>query len=209
MTIDRIKKGIGYLTIRNKIKEYKAIDGWLTRMEAYGLYHCASMLPKDAVVVEIGTWKGKSTYCIAQGLKSGKIFSIDPFDASGEEESAVIYNSRKGDTSLVEQFKSSMTELGVIGKITPMKGLSNQFVGKFPQIDFLFIDGDHSIEGCTFDFMNYGGYVKKGGYIAFHDYDATRDNLGPTWTIHKKVLTSGEYEFYDLYHSLWVARKIV
>ncbi|MBW4557175.1 MAG: class I SAM-dependent methyltransferase [Trichormus sp. ATA11-4-KO1] len=36
-------------------------------------------------------------------------------------------------------------------------------------IDFLFIDGDHTREGCMSDFMNFYPFVSKGGYIMLHD----------------------------------------
>ena len=208
MILNKIKNKIHFQLVKNKFSEFKGIDGWLTENEALGLFYYSSLLPPHSVVVEIGTWKGKSTYCIAKGLKSGNIFSIDPFDASGEEESAVIYNERKGTSSLLDQFESRMKQLGVFEKITPMKGLSTQFVGKFQSIDFLFIDGDHSIEGCDFDFTNFANFLKVGGFIAFHDFDESRDELGPTWVIKNKVLTSRNYKFENLYNSLWIARKI-
>jgi predicted O-methyltransferase YrrM len=37
------------------------------------------------------------------------------------------------------------------------------------ELDFLFIDGDHSYEGVREDFMMYSPLVRKGGLIAFHD----------------------------------------
>ena len=37
------------------------------------------------------------------------------------------------------------------------------------QIDFLFIDGDHSYHGVKTDYNMYGPLVRKGGIIAFHD----------------------------------------
>jgi hypothetical protein len=37
------------------------------------------------------------------------------------------------------------------------------------QLDFLFIDGDHSYEGAKADFEDYKGFVRPGGLIAFHD----------------------------------------
>lgn len=40
---------------------------------------------------------------------------------------------------------------------------------KYKQLDFLFIDGDHSYEGVKKDFDMYSPFVKKGGIIAFHD----------------------------------------
>lgn len=40
-------------------------------------------------------------------------------------------------------------------------------------LDLLFIDGDHSYNGCASDFLIYGKYVKEGGYICFHDISNT------------------------------------
>jgi len=37
------------------------------------------------------------------------------------------------------------------------------------QIDFLFIDGDHTYDGVKTDFEMYSPLVKKGGLVAFHD----------------------------------------
>lgn len=37
------------------------------------------------------------------------------------------------------------------------------------ELDFLFIDGDHSYEGVKNDFEFYSQFVKKGGKIVFHD----------------------------------------
>jgi len=41
------------------------------------------------------------------------------------------------------------------------------------QIDFLFIDGDHTYEGVKQDYEMYSPLVKTGGYIAFHDINDT------------------------------------
>jgi len=37
------------------------------------------------------------------------------------------------------------------------------------QVDFLFIDGDHTLGGVTADYNNYKGFVRPGGLIGFHD----------------------------------------
>lgn len=36
-------------------------------------------------------------------------------------------------------------------------------------IDFLFIDGDHTLDGVRQDFEDYARYVRKGGLVALHD----------------------------------------
>jgi predicted O-methyltransferase YrrM len=38
------------------------------------------------------------------------------------------------------------------------------------ELDLLFIDGDHTIDGVNNDYERYQKYVKKGGYIIFDDY---------------------------------------
>lgn len=37
------------------------------------------------------------------------------------------------------------------------------------QLDFLFIDGDHTYEGVKLDYEMYSPFVRQGGLIAFHD----------------------------------------
>lgn len=41
------------------------------------------------------------------------------------------------------------------------------------EVDFLFIDGDHSEEAVRSDYALYAPLVRKGGIIAFHDIDAS------------------------------------
>ena len=190
-----------------KIKQYEQIDGFLFPEEAAALYNLASLLPHNSTIVEIGSWKGKSTYCLAQGLKTGKVFAVDPFDASGEDGSTEIYNQTKGEKPLIQQFQEKMTELEVIDKIETLAGFSHEFVHKFKNIDLLFIDGDHSIEGCQYDFDHYSPLIPRGGYIALHDYAPLRKDLGPTWVIENKIIPSKEYKFIDLFNSLWIGRK--
>jgi len=49
---------------------------------------------------------------------------------------------------------------------------------KVEEIDFLFIDGNHSYESVLCDFILYYPLVKKGGIIGFHDTALSKDNLG-------------------------------
>jgi hypothetical protein len=193
----------------SKIKQYRNIEGFLSAKEAIKLYHFASTLPKGSIIVEIGSWKGKSTYCLARGLRDGKVIAIDPFDASGDEESRDIYLRQRGNDPLIYQFKRQMEIRGVADKIKILQGTSDKFVGQIPKIDFLFIDGDHSKEACEFDFVNYSPAISLYGYLAFHDYKDSREHLGPTWVVKNRVVPCNEFQFVGLFDSLWVAKKIL
>ena len=206
--IKMIKKLFGLDLGKNKLEHYQTIEGWLTPIEANGLHEISSMLPKESVVLEIGSWKGKSTWCIAQGLKKGTIHCIDPFNAAGEEGSKEIYEKTKGNSSLFEQFQNNMKGISEKVKITTHKGYSSDFVSAIPNIDFLFIDGDHSIEGCRFDYENFENEVKAGGFLAFHDYYPDRPELGSTWVIENLVKQNKNYIHYNDFDSLSVFKKI-
>lgn len=196
--------------ILKKINHYLDIDGWLTEQEALGLYIVAHKLPSKSVVVEIGSWQGKSTYCIGRGLKSGNIFCIDPFNADGgmDVRSQEEYNYKGHNKDLLLLFLNNMEKDKVIEKVVVRQGYSRQFPADFEKINFLFIDGDHSQEGCTLDFELYSKKVVKGGFIAFHDYYSDRKELGPTYVIENLLLPQQNFIFYKQFDSLWVGRKI-
>lgn len=185
---------------------YKNIQGWLTPSEALGLRYVASKLNKNSRVLEIGSWKGKSTYCIAHGLVDSTIFCIDPFNADGELQSKSSYELERGDEDLLTQFNKNVKGFNKI-QINPYKGYSQDFVGKVNDVDFLFIDGDHSQEGCKFDFDHFEDIVKPGGYIAFHDYHPKRKEVGPTYVIEQIVSKNNNYKWMYRFDSLVVFQK--
>jgi MMP 1-O-methyltransferase len=196
---------------RRRIPQYYSIDGWLSETEALALYDLARSLKKDASVLEIGVWQGKSTYCLARGLSGGTVTVIDPFNADGGADagSEAVYREIKKEKQLdlLETFQRNL-ELGkVASKVKTLQGYSREFVGSVQAIDLLFIDGDHSIEGCSFDFDAYQDAVLPGGYLLFHDYDPSRSNFGPTWVIHNKVLPSGRYKPLKVLESLWIGQR--
>lgn len=193
-----------------KISPFRNLDGWLSDQEALGLYFTARKLSRNATIVEIGSWQGKSTFCLSKGLRSGKVHAIDPFnaDACSDQDNQETYLSKKGNNNLLEQFTKNMQELNVLKHIVIKEGYSHQFHKDFDKIDLLFIDGDHSIPGCKADFDLYASKVARRGFIAFHDFYENRDELGPTYVIKHLVMGSPEFRFYRQYDSLWIARKI-
>ncbi len=190
------------------IAPFREIEGWLTDREALGLYRTAQSLPNPCKIVEIGSWKGKSTFCLAKGIRSGFVVAIDPFDAAGESGSRELYHAQQGSAPLVEQFKSNLAPYGLLDKIDIRAGYSSAFAGAIKEIDFLFIDGDHSKEGCEYDFRTFGPEVKRGGFLGFHDYDKRRLELGPGWVVETIVRPSAEWAFWKRHESLIIFKKV-
>ena len=191
-----------------RIAGFEEVRGWLLPEQAVDLYWLARSISRPgAVLVEIGSWKGRSTVCLAKGLRHGQLFAIDPFDGSGEPGSREIYAADQGRDSLHEDFLGVLDRFGVRDRVTVLKGRSEEFVSRFAAIDGLFIDGDHSIEGCARDFNSYGPLVRPGGFVAFHDYDPAREDLGPTNVVHNLIPASGRFESRKAATGLWVGRR--
>jgi predicted O-methyltransferase YrrM len=148
---------------------YYHISGFLSEAEALTLYRLARKLPAGSTIVEIGSWQGRSTYCLARGLRNGIVHAIDPFDASGggDHGAEEVYRRivAEQDLNLRQTFLDNMRRAGVAPKIQIAHGVARDFVGTFPTIDLLFIDGDHSVEGCLFDFEQFAPCLRPGGYL--------------------------------------------
>src|SRR5262245_5315011 len=57
------------------------VHGWLTEREGQALYRLARACTGRGAIVEIGSWKGKSTVWLAHGSRAGRsvhIYAVDP-----------------------------------------------------------------------------------------------------------------------------------
>lgn len=65
------------------------------------------------------------------------------------------------------------------------------------QVDFLFIDGDHTEPGVTADYLDYKEFVRPGGLIGFHDIvekqPLTINQVFHLWKRLKQVATVEEF----------------
>jgi hypothetical protein len=102
------------------IRHYRDIEGWLTGNEALALFRVARGLGPAARVLEIGSWKGKSTYCIARGLRGGVVYALDPFNAAGETGNG--YDRVRGERPLVEQFRNNLSRYDAIRRVEIRQG---------------------------------------------------------------------------------------
>src|SRR5574337_1383187 len=65
----------------------RGIEGWLGDREGEVLYDLARKCTGRGAIVEIGSWKGKSTIWLAKGSKAGngvKVYAVDTHTGSSE-----------------------------------------------------------------------------------------------------------------------------
>lgn len=185
------------------IRRYRDIGGWLSGREALALYRIARGLPDGARVLEIGSWKGKSTVCIARGLRDGVVYALDPFNAATIPQG--VHDPDK-DQPPLEQFKSNLAQFGVLERVQIRQGYSRDYAGTFADLDFLFIDGDHTIEGCRYDYETFAPALKPGGWLAFHDY-RPEHGFGPGFVVDELIRPSADWHFTGQHDSIVVFRR--
>lgn len=122
---------------------------------------------RPQVVVEIGTHRGGTLVCwAAVAAPSAHIVSIDmPTDewtglGAREEDLTRVRGHLQPSQRLTAIAGDSHARSTEVRLAEALKGAP---------VDLLWIDGDHSYEGVKQDFEMYGGLVRAGGIVAFHD----------------------------------------
>jgi predicted O-methyltransferase YrrM len=157
-----------------------AVEGWLALDRAELLFTKASSLPDNAVIVEAGSYKGRSTVAMGYACRGTNrhIYSVD------------LWNPYP-----IEDWRHNIEKNGLIEYVTPFQGSSHEILSQWNQltgaklIDFIFIDASHEYADVLLDFELSFPLVKSGGWIAFHDVgDSDVSGLGRVWREKAKPL---------------------
>lgn len=137
----------------------------LTSQEKRELYSLSHRFHKKCVAVEIGSYIGSSSCFITAGFidKESVLYCVDTWNNDAMTE---------GNIDTFSDFKKNTVEFQDYIKM--IKGLSYNVVTEVEsltggEVDFLFIDGDHSYNGVKKDWDFYSPFLKKGAIVAFHD----------------------------------------
>ena len=151
--------------IYNQIKD---IPGWLSYEAAEILYQYVGKI-KKGLIVEIGSYAGRSTKLMALASPESEVIAIDSYVSLFPPDNSINFNE------IEKTFQASTKGL----KVSLIKGDSRQ-VGRTwnKPIDFLYVDGDHSYETVKTDINLFVSRVKPGHYIVFDDYENTMPGYG-------------------------------
>lgn len=148
------------------------------------LKELAQSLPDDPVVVNIGAGAGTSGLAFVESRPDLTLFTIDiqseesPFGCLVAEEKMIkeaglwYFNFPFGNETETQHHGSinisrcyhhhgDSKEVGQVWK---------ELFPHYEKVDMVFVDGDHSYEGCKGDIEIWIPNIKSGGIIAVHDY---------------------------------------
>ena len=157
------------------------VDGWTGRREAIALYEAVLQLPSSPVIVEIGSFLGRSSIVMGAACRkrgNGKLYCVDPFDGSGDGYSKPFYDAIRDRLTRpqLDLFCQNLHDAGVSAWIEVREGTAESVGADWSlPIDMLFLDGDHSVRGMRSAYDKFSPSLKVGGVLAVHN-SASRDD---------------------------------
>jgi predicted O-methyltransferase YrrM len=181
----------------------RPVEGWLYNAEGMLLYDLAQQCTGRGVIVEIGSWKGKSTIWLAKGAEAGnrvKVYAIDPHTGSEE------HQNQQKQVWTFDEFKQNIEMANVADLVCPILKTSTAAASDFNQpVELVFIDGAHDYESVKQDFEAWHPKVVDGGMIAFHD---TSGWEGPKQVVTESVFKSPHFKQVRFVFSITCGRKV-
>lgn len=141
------------------LEEAGRIEGWMNPRELAWLSLHASQMGS---VVEIGSWKGRSTYAIASGCK-GPVYAVDTFAGSPSEPE----HQKQVATAGGSVFGEFQRNTKGFQNLRTHEKTSIEAAKQVPDADMVFIDAEHTYEAVKVDLEAWRPKTKK--LICGHD----------------------------------------
>lgn len=154
-------------TVRALVRE---VEGWLTDAQIARLHDAARRAPADGRIVEIGSFRGRSTIVLASSaLPSVEVIAIDPHAGNdrGPQEIEGFADAAREDNAV---FEENLRRAGVRDSVVHHREFSDRAHRLVDDpIDVLFVDGAHRFAPARADIRDWGGRVSPGGRMLVHD----------------------------------------
>lgn len=121
--------------------------------------------------VEVGVFEGYFSERILTDSKLNRLYSIDPWREFSKSEYPDRANTKQSELDArFEQVSERLERFGERSKIlrTTSKEAAKQFAPA--SLDFVYIDANHTFEGCLADLQSWWPKLRPGGLIAGDDY---------------------------------------
>jgi hypothetical protein len=147
------------------------VEGWLTEAQASRLRACAlAVSPGAGAIVEIGSFRGRSTIVLARAAADGvPVVAIDPHAGSDRGPQEIAPDAARGDDDHAA-FRANLAAAGVDGRVRHVRRPSADALGDVEgPLALLYVDGAHRFVPARDDLARWGARVAPGGAMLVHD----------------------------------------
>jgi predicted O-methyltransferase YrrM len=148
----------------------KPVEGWLTEAQAERLWEAARRVPAGGLLVEIGSFRGRSTIVIASALADGgRLVAIDPHAGGDRGPQEIAAEAGRGEADNAA-FNANLREAGVAARVEHVRLMSSDaHAAVAGAIDVVYVDGAHRFRPARHDIVRWGERVRDGGTMLVHD----------------------------------------
>jgi Methyltransferase domain len=146
------------------------VAGWLTPAQARRLWDTARSLRAPAQIVEIGSFRGRSTIALALAAPNGVlVVAIDPHLGGDRGPQEIEARPELGEADH-EAFSANLQSAGVTARVRHVRRFSQDALGAVAgEIQLLYVDGAHRFVAARSDLRSWGARVPIGGRLLVHD----------------------------------------
>jgi hypothetical protein len=176
------------------------VEGWLSVDQVARLYGAAAAVAPGQQVVEIGSFRGRSTIVLSASVGEGTtVVAIDPHAGNdrGPQEISGYSNEAQSDHEI---FTANLAVAAVADRVRHVREFSDRAVDAVTgPIALLFIDGAHRYAPARSDIRTWGSRVSDGGEMLIHD---SFSSVGVTAAICRELLFGSRFRYVGRSRSL-------
>lgn len=157
------------------------LSGLIPDEEGAVLAALAALVPADQAIIELGSYKGKSTCYLAAGARAGHgavVYAIDAWNLDGNPNGRHGYAEQSTADAFDAQLAAAGVKLGTevvpVQEFTVLAGQQWAGVGG-PPVGMLYVDADHSYEAVWSDFWTWWPHLADDAIVAFDDWQTPKN----------------------------------
>lgn len=188
------------------LRTVDGVEGWMTEGQARRLWDRAREVGAGAQIVEIGSYRGRSTIVLALGAPDGtQVFAIDPHAGNDRGPRQWVGTAEEGQSDH-EVFLANLERTEVAGKVHHLRKFSNEALGDVQgQLDVLYVDGAHKLRPARADIDSWGDRVRPDGVMLIHDSFAS---VGVTLALMQRLFVSRRWRYEGRSSSMTQYRRV-
>ena len=194
------------------------VKGFLSQAEAEALYHAVHEVGAMGPVLEIGSYCGKSTICLALACREHDtvVYALDHHRGSEEHQKGEffhdpeLFDAGEDKVDTFREFRRNIDAAGLTDSVVPVVASSEVASRHWGTgLSLVFIDGGHSLDAALTDYRSWAGHIVRGGILAIHDIfpDASRGGQAP-YAIYRMAQSSGLFEDIARVDTLALLRRL-
>ncbi len=180
------------------------VEGWMSPGQGATLYDAAERCPDDGLIVEIGSFRGRSTIVLATASDpSVRVVAIDPHAGNdrGPQEIDGFVEEAADDNTV---FNTNLADAGVAERVEHIREFSDTAFGMVDgPVDVLYIDGAHRYAPALADIQSWGDRVGDRGTMLIHD---SFSSIGVTLAILRSLVFGSRFRYVGRSRSMTIYR---